>query len=93
MLYEVITDHFPAEVTFSRPEGGMFLWAQLPPEWSSKKLFDRAIEQKVAFVPGAPFYVNKFNDSTLRLNFSCTHPDTIRKGIQVLGELLTLQRN
>ncbi|WP_354625588.1 hypothetical protein [Psychromonas sp. MME2] len=51
-------------------------------------LFDLAIKEKVAFVPGDPFYVNKRGLNTLRLNFSSVAPDVIEEGIQRLGKVL-----
>jgi len=70
------------------PEGGMFLWITLPEGMSALTVFERAIQQKVAFVPGDPFYVNRKNVNTLRLNFSSVDEETIRTGIGRLGEVL-----
>jgi 2-aminoadipate transaminase len=50
------------------------------------ELFDLAIKDKVAFVPGNPFYINKDNTNTLRLNFSCVDEETIETGIKRLGK-------
>jgi len=79
---------FPEQVTYLNPEGGMFLWVTLPETLSASELFDRAIEQKVAFVPGDPFYVSKRGLNTLRLNFSSVDPDVIEEGIARLGKVL-----
>jgi len=89
-MIESIKKHFPSEgVHFTEPEGGMFLWVSLPEGISSMDLFDKAIERKVAFVPGNPFYVNKTgNVNTLRLNFSCVDEETIEEGIKRLGEAI-----
>ncbi|MCE9500384.1 MAG: PLP-dependent aminotransferase family protein, partial [Leptospira sp.] len=76
-----IEKHFPQEVQYSNPDGGMFLWAVLP-EWiSSRKVFEAAIKQNIAFVPGDPFYVHKSDINTMRLNFSCVDEKTIETGI------------
>jgi 2-aminoadipate transaminase len=64
----------------------MFLWATLPEGSSSIELFNLAIEDKVAFVPGNPFYINKETTNTLRLNFSCVDEQTIEIGIKRLGK-------
>lgn len=80
-----IRDHFPAGVQCTDPEGGMFLWVTLPEGMSSMALFDAAIRQKVAFVPGTPFYVDRKDSNTLRLNFSCSDEPTIVEGIRRLG--------
>jgi 2-aminoadipate transaminase len=66
----------------------MFLWITLPQGISALTVFERAIEKKVAFVPGDPFYVGKKNVNTLRLNFSCVDEETIRTGIRRMGEVL-----
>lgn len=87
-MIESIGEYFPAEIGYTRPEGGMFLWATLPEGLPALKVFERAIEQKVAFVPGDPFYVNKKNVNTLRLNFSSVDEETIRIGIKKLGGVL-----
>jgi 2-aminoadipate transaminase len=87
-MIESIGEYFPDEISYTRPEGGMFLWVTLPEGLSALKVFERAIEQKVAFVPGDPFYVNKKNVNTLRLNFSSVDEETIRIGIKRLGAVL-----
>jgi 2-aminoadipate transaminase len=79
---------FPAEVTCTRPEGGMFLWAELPQGMAAVDLFELAVEDKVVFVPGDPFYVRGKRHNTLRLNFSCSDTDTIKVGIGRLGKAI-----
>ena len=71
--------HCPPGVSYTRPEGGMFLWLTLPASVSAMALFDEAIKEKVAFVPGAPFYVRP-DQNTLRLSFSCVDEATIEEG-------------
>jgi len=88
VMEEAIQRCFPKQVTYFNPEGGMFLWVTLPEYLSATELFDRAIEQKVAFVPGDPFYVSKRGMNTLRLNFSSVDPDVIVEGIERLGKVL-----
>jgi 2-aminoadipate transaminase len=79
---------FPAEMTCTRPEGGMFLWAELPHNMAAIDLFELAVEDKVVFVPGDPFYVQGKRHNTLRLNFSCSDTDTIEIGIKRLGRAI-----
>lgn len=83
-----IRENFPKKVQYTQPEGGMFLWITLPKGLSAMEIFKRAIEKKVAFVPGDPFYINKKDASTMRLNFSGVDEDTIWIGIKRLGEVL-----
>ncbi len=80
--------HFPAEVRYTRPEGGMFLWVTLPEGLPAMDVFKQSIGQKVAFVPGDPFYVNKKDVNTMRLNYSCVDEDTVHTGIKRLGGVL-----
>ncbi len=79
---------FPAGVTWTRPEGGMFIWVTLPKHIDAMKLLDQAIANKVAFVPGAPFYANEPETNTLRLSFVTVPPERIREGIAILGKLI-----
>ncbi|NJD56712.1 MAG: PLP-dependent aminotransferase family protein [Nitrospirae bacterium] len=87
-MVTAIREYFPAEVLYTHPEGGMFLWITLPEGMPAMEVFKEAIKQKVAFVPGDPFYVNKKDVNTLRLNYSSVDEDTIRTGIQRLGTVL-----
>ena len=87
-MVEMIGKYFPEEVQITRPEGGMFLWATLPEGVSSMDLFDAAIKQKVAFVPGRPFYVDGSGENTLRLNFSNSDEARIEEGIGRLGRAI-----
>jgi 2-aminoadipate transaminase len=83
-----IEKYFPEGAAHTTPEGGMFLWATLPENVSSRDLLDLALKDKVIFVPGDPFYVNRQNTNTLRLNFSCTDEETIDTGIKNLGKAM-----
>jgi 2-aminoadipate transaminase len=83
-----IQQYFPAKVAHTTPEGGMFLWVTLPENTSSRDLLDLAIKDKVIFVPGDPFYVNRNETNTLRLNFSCVDEEMINIGIKNLGKAM-----
>ena len=85
LMLDAMGRFLPPEVTYTRPKGGMFLWAGLPAGVSSLSLFELAIEQKVAFVPGTPFYVDGGGESNLRLNFSNASESDIETGIARLG--------
>ena len=87
-MMDAMEEYFPPAVTYTRPEGGMFLWVTLPEKVTALSLFPRALERKVAFVPGDPFYVDAQDVSTMRLNFSNADCETIREGIRRLGDLL-----
>ena len=82
--------YFPKSAKWTRPEGGIFIWVELPEGIDTQKLLSESIEKKVAFVPGVAFMtdINK-PTSCLRLNFSTMPDDKIEMGIKTLGELLT----
>jgi len=90
-MVEAIAKSFPPEVRATHPEGGMFLWVTLPEGISSMRLFEAAIKDKVAFVPGHPFYIARRWTNDLRLNFSCVDESTIRTGIERLSHALALE--
>ena len=87
-MTDAMAEFFPAGVTFTKPEGGMFLWATLPAGVSTMDLFPKALERGVAFVPGDPFYAEPGKRSTMRLNFTNADEDTIRDGIRRLAEVI-----
>ena len=80
--------YFPSDVTYTHPQGGMFLWVSLPGKSSSRALLDLALKDKVIFVPGDPFYIGRNETNTLRLNFSCVDEETIETGISRLGKVV-----
>ena len=79
---------FPAQVKWNRPEGGMFIWVELPEGIDSGALLAKAVERNVAFVPGAPFYATEPRKNTLRLSFVTVPGEKIDAGVKILGELL-----
>lgn len=87
-MIAAIRDRFPKSVEHTEPEGGMFVWLTLPEKLSAMTVFEAAIKEKVAFVPGHPFYVDREDTSTFRLNFSCMDVETIEVGIERLGKVL-----
>lgn len=79
---------FPPGVHWTYPRGGMFLWVTLPAGADAARILHDAIEQQVAFVPGAPFHANGGGANTFRLNFSNATPAKIAEGIARLGKVL-----
>jgi 2-aminoadipate transaminase len=80
--------YFPKSATWTKPEGGMFLWVTLPEHIDAGQLLPAALEEGVAFVPGEEFHLNGEGQNTLRLNFSNPPPERIEEGIKKLGRLL-----
>jgi 2-aminoadipate transaminase len=87
-MLAAMDQHFPSGVTWTRPQGGLFLWVKLPPSVDSLDLLGEAIEQKVAFVPGTAFYVDGRGHDALRLTFATCPTDMIEEGIKRLGKAI-----
>ncbi|HEX7976781.1 MAG TPA: PLP-dependent aminotransferase family protein [Anaerolineales bacterium] len=83
--------YFPPGADWTHPLGGLFLWSTVPEPMDTTQVLKAAIEQNVAFVPGAPFFPCGGGTNTMRLNFSNATPELIREGISRLGRVLTAQ--
>ena len=88
VMVDAMKKYFPEEVTFTNPEGGLFLWVTLPEGLNARDIAVKAIEQKVAFVPGGAFYPESPEENHFRLNYSCMPEDKIEEGIKRLGDVL-----
>ena len=89
IMLEALKQYFPPEVTWTHPKGGLFLWVSLPEGMDTQKLFQTALRENVAFVPGDSFYArNGFSEQGkchFRMNFSNAKPDLIREGVRRLS--------
>ncbi|MFN2190683.1 MAG: PLP-dependent aminotransferase family protein [Candidatus Promineifilaceae bacterium] len=88
VMLESMERHFPPGVRWTRPQGGLFLWAIMPEHIDAAKVLEKAVKNKVAFVPGTAFYPDTGGHNTMRLNFSNAQPEQIEIGIKRLGEVL-----
>lgn len=90
LMVESMEKYFPGEgFHWTRPQGGLFLWVTMPERINSVELLEKAVENKVAFVPGNAFYADpEEGKNTMRLNFSNMKEELIVEGIKRLGELL-----
>jgi 2-aminoadipate transaminase len=88
VMLNAMATHFPEGVTWTRPEGGMFVWVTLPAHIDSTELLEAAIAQNIAFVPGTSFYANEPATNTFRLSFVTVSPERINQGIATLGSLI-----
>jgi 2-aminoadipate transaminase len=87
-LLDALRDLMPAGTTWTRPDGGLFVWASLPDGLDSKAMMPRAIAARVAYVPGTGFYADGTGRANLRLNFSFPPPDRIREGVRRLAGVM-----
>lgn len=88
LMIDCIAQAFPQGVKYNHPEGGLFIWVEVPGITNTQALFDECIKNNVAFVPGEPFYPDEVIPGTFRLNFSNMSDDKIKEGIQRLGETI-----
>jgi len=88
IMLDALSKFFPAGVTWTKPDGGMFIWVRLPKHIDSMALSSAALAQNVAFVPGVPFYAGNPETNTLRLSFVTVSRERIYEGIEKLGKLI-----
>ncbi|MCP4136506.1 MAG: PLP-dependent aminotransferase family protein [bacterium] len=93
LMMESMEKYFPKEVKYTYPRGGLFTWVEVPDFIDTKKLMVKALEKKVAFVPGASFFPNGGVNNAMRVNYSTMPEDKIVEGIKRLGELLKEEIN
>ena len=87
-MLRALDEHMPDGVTWSRPDGGFFVWITLPDSVDGARLFDEAAEHGVIFFPGQWFFPTRDTEHMIRLSFSTVPEDRIELGVQRLGETL-----
>jgi len=90
-MLNALETHMPEGTRWTHPDGGMFLWAELPRGMRGEDILPRAIEQRVAFVPGSPFFAAHPKSECIRLNFSNRPPELIDEGMRRLASVLASQ--
>jgi 2-aminoadipate transaminase len=88
VMLAALEKQMPRGVTWTRPEGGLFLWVKLPRRMNATALFEKAIEKKVAYVIGSAFFCNGKGHNTMRLNFSYPSEEQIVEGIRRLAQVI-----
>ena len=83
-----LKDFMPEGVSWTHPEGGLFLFIMLPEHMNSEELFHKAIEKNVAFVVGNVFYCNNSGKNTMRINFSFSSIEQNIEGVKRLSEVI-----
>jgi 2-aminoadipate transaminase len=91
VMLEALRNNFPAEATWTEPEGGLFIWATLPDYIDTSDLLAKALRADVAFVPGQAAYVDGRGRHSMRLNFSGVSEEEIREGVRRIGEVIAEQ--
>ena len=90
-LEEALTKHMPEDTRWTRPEGGMCLWVELPPGFDASELLIHVRERGVLFAPGRYFYFQNPQPNTLRLGFAGLDERRIARGVAALGEMLRVE--
>ena len=88
VMLNALEDHFPPGCRWTKPVGGMFIFAYLPESIDTKEMLLKAIDAGVAYVPGRAFFVNGSGWNTMRLNFSFPSEDKIIEGVKILGRVI-----
>ena len=87
-MLDALAEFMPKEVHWTHPEGGLFVWATLPSYVDATSMLPQAVKKNVAYVPGEGFYTNGAGKNCMRLNFSFVEPAKIRRGIELLSEVV-----
>jgi 2-aminoadipate transaminase len=87
-MLEALAEDFPATVTWTRPEGGFYVWLQLPEQLDARAMLAKAITARVAYVPGGAFYADDQGASELRLSYCFPPPERIREGVRRLAGVI-----
>src|SRR5215208_4622246 len=90
-MLDALAEHFPREAQWTRPGGGLFIWATLPDYIDTTDLLARALREHVAFVPGRAAYLDGRGGSAMRLNFSGVGEDDLREGVARIGKVVNEQ--
>lgn len=87
-MLSALERYMPEEAEWTKPEGGLFVWAKLPETVDTTKMLERALAYKVAYVPGQPFFADGSGQNTMRLSFALATIDEIEEGIKRLGTVI-----
>jgi 2-aminoadipate transaminase len=90
-MLDALAEFFPPEAEWTRPAGGLFIWATLPDFIDTTDLLARALRDNVAFVPGSAAYLDGRGRNAMRLNFSASDEDSIREGVRRIGKVVAEQ--
>jgi len=80
--------YMPSGVSWTEPQGGLFLFVTLPPHLNADEIFKKAIKKNVAFVAGSSFFCNNTGQNTMRINFSFSNKEEIETGVKRLSDVI-----
>ncbi|MCH5163216.1 MAG: PLP-dependent aminotransferase family protein [Clostridiales bacterium] len=86
---KALDENMPKEVKYTRPDGGLFIWMELPEYIDAAALLPEALKKSVAYINGNEFYADGSGKNTLRLNFSNSDISRIQNGVKILSELFS----
>jgi 2-aminoadipate transaminase len=89
LMLQALDNYFPEGCSWSKPDGGMFIWVTLPEKMNAYDFLQKAAEKKIAFVPGKTFFAGSGGENTMRLNFSNSTAEQIEEGIRQLGGIIS----
>ncbi len=87
-MVKSLEEHFPEESSWTHPQGGFFVWVTFPSYVDTTKMLPKALEAKVAYIPGEAFFADGKGNNFIRLNFSYSEPEIIEEGIKNLGKVV-----
>ncbi|MBL1067906.1 PLP-dependent aminotransferase family protein [Streptomyces sp. 7-21] len=87
-MLAALAEYMPPGVTWTRPDGGFFVWVTLPEGLDSKAMLPRAVQARVAYVPGTGFYADGGGHQSMRLSFCYPPPERIREGVRILAGVI-----
>ena len=91
VILDALAEHLPAAASWTRPQGGLFIWVTLPDYIDTTDLLARALAENVAFVPGEAAFADGRGEHSMRLNFSSSTDDDIREGVRRIGKIVAEQ--
>jgi 2-aminoadipate transaminase len=91
VILDALAEHLPAQASWTRPQGGLFIWVTLPDYIDTTDLLARALAENVAFVPGEAAFADGRGHGAMRLNFSSSVDEDIREGVRRIGKIVAEQ--
>ena len=88
VMLQAMDQYMPDFCTYTRPQGGMFVWLTLPQRYNTRELLKKAIDAGVAFIPGGGFFAKKGNENCMRLCYATMDEEKIVEGIRRLGDMI-----